>query len=185
MPSINANNIGIALICLSIGFIVLGGIGYAMSPEWLTAQEIREQARKAIPEPVYPPPPTGIEQIKQEPKKVCTQVPEFKNFQIRMRDVCTSVPSPVVTSSGPSNSETNEWKKKVDTIKREYELAVDQEARRISERQRSDFKAYVRDMIQISTGILGLIGGVVALLIGASKGNVPKPGPIKDEPGSA
>ena len=54
MRRISVWSIAIAtLILLSIGFIFVGAIGLSMSPEWLSAQQIRDQARKAIPEP-YP-----------------------------------------------------------------------------------------------------------------------------------
>jgi hypothetical protein len=49
------------------------------------------------------------------------------------------------------------------TDKRMRGTALDQEAARISERQRSDLKAFVKDMVQISTGILGFVTGIAGI----------------------
>ena len=91
-----------------------------------------------------------------------------------MDNVCINVPSQTVSTEGASTDETKKWQDAVSTMRATYEKAIDDAADRISERQRSDLKSYVKDMIQISTGILGLITGVVAMLIGAFRGNVPK-----------
>jgi len=157
MQKVSAWSIAIPLFLLSIGFILMGAIGYAMSPEWLSAQQIRDQAHKTIPEPTYPPPPGGKQVIQQNTRQVCTQVPRVNGFppKITMQNVCTNVPAPTAIVTGPSTEETRNWQDKVASMRANYEMAVDHEAARISERQRSDLKSYVKDMVQISTGVLG------------------------------
>jgi hypothetical protein len=78
MQKVSALSIAIPLVLLSIGFIFVGAIGYAMSPEWLSAQQIRDQALKAIPEPAYPPPPGETQVVKQNTRQVCIQVPHVE-----------------------------------------------------------------------------------------------------------
>jgi hypothetical protein len=144
-----------------------------MSPDWLSAEQIREQARKNNPEPVYPPPPGGKQVVQQNTRQVCTQVPKLVGLRVSMQNVCTNISYPTTSVSGPSTEETREWETRVAAMRSNYQTLVDQDAARISERQRSDLKSYVKDMIQISTGILGLITGIAALVIGALKGNIP------------
>jgi len=174
MQKVSVWSIAIPLILLSIGFILVGTLGYAMSPEWLTAAQIREEARRAIPQPTYPPPPAGKPVVHQNVRQECTQVPDFHGFKIGMQSVCTNVPVQAVSVEGPSTDETKDWQTKVSAMRANYETAVDQEASRISERQRSDLKSFVKDMIQICTGILGLVAGLAALIVGVIRGNVPK-----------
>jgi hypothetical protein len=69
--------------------------------------------------------------------------------------------------------ETKEWQDKVDSLRANYEAAVKQEATLISDRQKSELRSFAKDIIQLSTGALGLITGMVALLIGAMRGKIP------------
>jgi hypothetical protein len=141
MQKVHAWTIAVPLILISFGFILVGAIGYSMSPEWLTAEQIREQARKAVAEPAYPPPPAGRSATQQNTRQVCTQVPKVERAfppSISMQNVCTNVSDPVVSIVGPSTDETREWQAKVTSMRTAYETAVDQEAARLSERQRSD-----------------------------------------------
>jgi hypothetical protein len=176
VEKISAWSIAIPLILLSIGFILIGAVGYAMSPDWLTAQQIQDQARKATPEPTYPPAPGGKQLVKTETQKVCTRVPRISGLRIDMQDVCSNISIPRTELVGPTNDETNAWQEQTAAMRNAYETSVAQEAARISERQRSDLKSFVKDMIQIGTGILGLITGITALVVGAIRGSTNKEG---------
>lgn len=161
--------LSITLILLSIGFLTVGVIGYLMSPDWLTAEEIQEQARAAIPQPVIPPPPLGRQELQTINRRVCTDVPSVSGLQIKMSPICSDVPEVVPRSVDPTNEELREWEEKVDVLKRAYDLAITTEAARISDRQRADLKTFVKDIVQIATGMLGLLTGLIALVLSAWK----------------
>ncbi|WP_156332389.1 hypothetical protein [Rhodopseudomonas sp. AAP120] len=163
-------SIAIPLVLISIGFLLLGIVGYAMSPEWLSAQQIQDLARKTIAEPAYPPAPEGKQIVKSRPRQVCTNVPKISGLNISMQNSCVTINESVTTIEGPSTEETRNWQSNVANLRANYELAVNQEAARISERQRADLKTYIKDMIQISSGLLGLVTGIIGLFVGFSRG---------------
>jgi hypothetical protein len=87
MQKVSWWSIAIPLILLSIAFILVGAMGYAMSPEWLSAEQIREHAHNAIPEPTYPSAPSGTQQVTQEAtQQACFQVPKVEGFPSPLLD---------------------------------------------------------------------------------------------------
>jgi hypothetical protein len=176
MQKIAAWSIAIPLLLLSIGFILVGVVGYALSPERLSAQQIREQARALIPEPVYPSAPKGTAVSKQqspETRQECIPYPAIVGLRLVTNKACFTVPVPPTPEVvGPSTDETKAWQEKVASIRANHDRAVAQQTDVIAGRQRSDLLSFVKDMIQISVGVLGLITGIAALLIGAMRGNI-------------
>jgi hypothetical protein len=65
MLRVSAWSIAIPLILLSIGFIFIGTIGYAM-----------------IPEPDCPPPPHGTQTVVQHTRQSCVQVPRLTDLTV-------------------------------------------------------------------------------------------------------
>ena len=170
MQNFSLRSVGVPLILLSFGFILVGVLGYAMSPDWLSASEIQEIARKNVPAPAYPPAPAGRQETQSRTREVCTQVPTVAGLRVTMKNVCNQVREPFVVAVGPSKEDNNAWQATVGSIRRDYEMALRQEEARISERQRADLKSFVKDMIQIATGVLGLVTGIIALVIGNGRG---------------
>jgi hypothetical protein len=172
MQKISAWTIAIPLFLLSVGFIFVGTFGYAMSPERLSVQQMRDQARDLVPKPKYPDSPGGKQLLQRSMREVCTQVPILSGFKVAMQTVCTTVPTWTHVAVEPSTAEMKNYQDTYLSIHAAYEAAVDREVARISDRQHSDLKAYAKDMIQISAGVLGLITGVAALAIGAIRGRI-------------
>jgi len=84
--------IAITLVLLSGGFNLFGTIGYMMSPVWLSAEEIRAKAEKAIEEPEYPVAPVGRTIMETIARQVCIDVPNFSGLRIRMTQSCSDIP---------------------------------------------------------------------------------------------
>jgi hypothetical protein len=182
MPKTSVIFLATALVLVSLGFLLVGIIGYAMRPEWLSAQQIQEEAEQVLSKPVYPSAPGNQQVVQQTKRSVCIQVPEIGGVKwsepiprVTMKNVCSEVPDQTTISLGPTTADTKQWEDKVADTKSKYLQAVRQESTRISERQRGDLKIYVKDMLQISTGVIGLITSVAALVISTMKGEAPKP----------
>jgi hypothetical protein len=168
MQRLSLADFAIPLSLISIGFIFMGAIGWAMSPKWLNDAGIRELAKKNVSAPTLPPKPLGETVTQIEKKQICTNVPEVRLKGLMPtvvnRQVCNNVEIPKSQFVSPDTSQTRDWEEQAAAIQTEYDRKVQEEADRISERQRADLKDFIKDMIQIAAGILGLIASAIALL---------------------
>ncbi|MFC3073667.1 hypothetical protein [Shinella pollutisoli] len=158
--------VAITLILLSGGFILVGTVGYFMSPAWLSVEEIWAKAEKAIVEPAYPVAPTGRQVTETHTRQVCTELPKILGLGIRMEQICRDIHEEVPKFVDATTEEIRQWEEQTAAMRKAYQDAVASEANRISAQQRADMKDHVKDVAQIGAGVIGMVSGLIALLIG-------------------
>jgi hypothetical protein len=130
------------------------------------ADELLEQAKKAVPEPELPPKPHGQVVETFEKRVITTTIPcpTFGN-PLKICAVKTYTPVKVTKALDPNDQELAAWDKAVLAKRQEYESEVDKEVKRLESEKLEEFRDALEAWVQIVGGIIGAIGGTVALVV--------------------
>ena len=163
-------NFSIAVIVFSFGFFFLGIIGFLINPDRLDAEEIRTLAEEAVPLIEVPPKPAGTTRLEPTSQEICTNVPNLRFLRVEMKRVCNQVPGPPKeVFVGPSNLEIETWEKQLEKLRSDRLRSVKDEIARIENMQRSIFSEYIKDMVQIGSGVFGMIFGGIGCILAFRK----------------
>jgi hypothetical protein len=157
-----------ALFFTSVGFLLIGFIGYLMAPPRLSVSQIEATAHRDVPEVECPPRPAGRVEQYTVPRQICTELPTVSGFppQVKTNRVCNTIQQPATRFVDPPNDEIRRWeidcKLRLDGRSNHLQTRISE----ISARQRSELRDYVNDMIKIALGIVGVMAAFLGFWAG-------------------
>ena len=161
----SGRSVFVTIVVASFGFFAVGSISALMSPDMQTQGEILLEAESSVPDVIIPDKPQGRTISETKSEKVCNKVLTMKGLKIHIKTVCHEIPKTFERFVGPTDLEMSKWEQDVESANYRRTLLIEAEVKRLTDVQNQAFRAHVKDMIQIASGLFGMLFGAVGMYL--------------------
>jgi len=151
------------VLALSIGIFLIGFSSVFLSPERISQEEILGIAEELVPEPTLPPRPEGQTVTETVFDKACDKVLTVRGLKIHNKTVCRDVPKTIEKFVEVSSKQMADWESEVQKIQQDRHRRLQEKISELVREENLAFRAYIKDLIQIFSGIFGILFGVAGL----------------------
>ena len=162
-------NFPVVLLVCSSGLFIVGALSYSLSPKILTEDEILAFAEENVPAIDTPPKPVGRTIKETKTRKSCNKVLTMRGLKIHNKTVCHEIPTVVERFVDPTDAEMNEWEEEINQLNRDRSRQVKSEISSLTFEENFAIRAFVKDMIQILSGLFGMVFGAFGVYLGLRK----------------
>jgi hypothetical protein len=167
-----------SLLLVCIGLILFANRG-RLSGLWHSgaSAEVLAEAKRHVPEPSLPAPPTGISSVNYEEKYVEVEVPEVTHSgsfwappQVTMRKQNILVGrEPHVTLTPPSSDALRQWQAQTERMTTDYREDLREKISEIQRRREIELRESLKGWVEIMGGALASLISCITLFITLKK----------------